>query len=789
MVVLALTACNFFGLLSPHFPKRPDFLPQSSIVCEGRIARMSEERLRGTRLWVDELFCQDGNMMRNVAGMAQVTVMGGAAAPLINDVIRFRSHLHTPHRYYNPGAIDWERKLIADGVTWTGAVENAEWMTVVRNGGWSPSRAIDVWRQRLSRQIATIQDDNLRGTTAALLLGNAGQLPEKFGDGLRYLGIIHLYVISGLHVAAVAWAVYELLYWFLSRRARWALRYPLWRWAATGSLMAVWIYVGLVGGGVAVVRSGIMVSVYLAALILDRHPHVGAAIALAALLLILQSPHVIFIPGFQLSFAAVMALVMVYPRVMQWVNDKTGDAGRRSPVGVFAETGYLRAAGPALKKAIAAALVATWATAPIVAYHFHQTPLLGIPANLIAGPYTTIILMPLGFVWTLLAGIPHVSGFLQAVWMCAATPLVRGIEWATPLAESTQWTFTPSVWEVLWWYSVVIPAVLPHRGNFQRESSNEKQFPVPRLKVGLTAGVTMWCVLGFFLIVLRVYNSSRPHPLQLTFLDIGQGASVLVEFPNRHTMLIDGGGVPGSDFDVGRWVVAPTLLARGITRVDDLVLTHPHPDHYGGLAYVTEHFHPRHFFTNGSTGEEGDEQWQAFMGRMQATGLLPEVLHRDMQWLEGDVQLIWRHPPPTGPDESQGKNNGSLVTEIRYGDFRALIVGDIQKEAELLIVRDTDVGTVSVMQVPHHASRTSSTVEFLQRVHPQLAVAQLGFENRYGFPHAEVLRRYDELGIPLCKTDRDGAITITAYPNADSPTTRFSIQRESEVGTCSAHAR
>lgn len=684
--------------------------------------------------------------MRPVPGMAQVTVMDVARdlGVLVGDRVRFRSHLHTPHSYHNPGAIDWERKAAADGVAWTGSVEGPEWMMVVTAGQWSPLRAIDHWRQIVSQQIATIGDLEIRGSAAALLLGSAGLLPEQFGDGLRYLGIIHLYVISGLHVAVVAWAVYELIYWLLARRSRWALRYPLWRWAAAASLVAVWSYVGFVGGGVSVVRAGMMVSVYLAALMLDRHPHIGAAIALAALLLIVQSPHVIFIPGFQLSFVAVIALVTVYPKLFQWLHL----AQIRWRLLRWGAEGLL------------AALVATWATAPIVAYHFHQTPLLGIPANLIAGPYTTIVLMPLGFAWTLLSGIPFVAPALQQLWVWATWPLVRVIEWATPLATSTQWTFTPNFWEILWWYLPVVVFMMKRR-----------------------SFLVMWSTAGLLLISIRLYDDYRPQPLQLTFLDVGQGAAVLVEFPNRHTLLIDAGGAPGSDFDVGRWVVAPALLARGLTHIDDLMLTHPHPDHYGGLAYIAEHFHPNRFLTNGSHGEEGDAQWQAFMTRMHAIPLQPEVLHRGMQMTQGDVRVTWHYPPEQGPDESLGKNNGSAVTEIQYGQFRALIVGDVEAEAEALLAQDAALGPVTVLQVPHHASRTSSTPAFLQRVQPQVAIAQLGFENRYGFPHPEVARRYDELGIMLCRTDRDGAVTITA----DSPTRQFSIQTDRSAGTCSAH--
>jgi competence protein ComEC len=729
---------------------------------------MTDVRRTGTRVWVDDLYCRDGDAMRLVPGVAQVTVMRDAMqqmpiAILYGDHVRFKSHLHTPHSYHNPGAIDWERKAASDGVAWTGSVESPEWIMVVDAGHWSLLRAIDQWRQLLSQQIATIADPEIRGSAAALILGSAGLLPEKFGDGLRYWGIIHLYVISGLHVAVVAWAVYELIYWLLSRRTRWALRLPLWRWSAVASLIAVWVYVGLVGGGVAVVRAGIMVTAYLAALILDRHPHVGAAIALAALLLIVQSPHVIFVPGFQLSFVAVIALVAIYPRVMTIFLPLLGLRGG----GGSYEKG--RGLWHGFTKAIIAALVATWATAPIVAYHFHQTPLLGIPANLIAGPYTTIVLMPIGFAWTLLAGIPSIAALIQQLWIWAAWPLVRAIEWATPLAESTQWTFTPNFWEMVWWYSLIIPLSLWERARVRRWF------------------VIAWTFIGLLLISLCLYDHYRPQPLQLTFLDVGQGAAVLVEFPNRHTMLIDAGGAPGSDFDVGRWVVAPALLARGITHIDDLLLTHPHPDHYGGLAYIAEHFHSTRFLTNGAHGDEGDVQWQAFMSRMQTAQLKPEVVHRGMQMSQGEVQVTWHHPPATGPDELLGKNNGSVVTDIRYGAFRALIVGDIEREAEAVLARDAalESGPISVLQVPHHASRTSSTPAFLQHMQPQVAIAQLGFENRYGFPHPEVTRRYDELGTVLCRTDRDGAATVTV----NSPTRQFSIQTDRSAETCSAHLK
>lgn len=726
---MGVVLSNYVGILSIHFPDRPAFLPKSAEICEGRVSRMASQRLRGLRLWVDDLHCRDGEWMQPVSGVAQLTVMGGAPSPLIGDRIRFRSHLHTPHRYHNPGAPDWERKALADGVAWTGSIESGDWMMVVKEGAWSPLRWVDQWRQKLAQQISTISDPYIQGSASALLLGNAGLLPDTLGDHLRYLGIIHLYVISGLHVAIVAWAAYELIYWLLSRRSRWALRYPLWRWSAAGAIVLVWIYAALVGMGVSVIRASVMISVYLLARIRDRHAHVGAAIALAAIILILQSPHVIFLPGFQLSFVAVMALVGIYPKLIQ--RFKIAQLRSRT----------LRWIG----EAIIAASVATWATAPLVAYHFHQTPLLSVPANLLAAPYTTLVLMPLGLLWTVCSAIPGVSAFLQHLWVWAATPFVHVISVSGEWAMNSLWTFTPTIFEIVWWYAL-IPLSLWERA---------------RVK-----GIMTWCAVGLLIVSLHSYNYYKAQPLQITFLDVGQGASVLIEFPNRKTMLIDAGGAPGSDFDMGRWVVAPALLARGIAHVDTIALTHPHPDHYGGMAYIAEHFHPTTYLTNGAVGEERDPQWSAYMQRMMDAGMQATAVHNGMQSNEGDVQLTWRHPPVTGPDPIQNTNNGSLVADIQYGDFRAVIVGDVEKEAEGKLLQTDELGPVDVMQVPHHGSRTSSTEAFLNRLKPKIAVAQLGFENRYGFPHQEVVARYKRLDTALFRTDLDGAISMSTRPKS-----------------------
>lgn len=692
------------------------------------MSRFAEPRLDGVRLWVDHLSCRDGEQMRPVAGVAQLSVNGWPEPlPLWGDVLRFRTHLHVPHGFHNPGAFDQERKAAADGVAWSGGVAGPEWIVVMRAGGGSLLRAIDQWRHSLLQRCLKIETPAVRGSVAALVVGTAGLLPPELSDHLRWLGIIHLYVISGLQIAWVAWGIYHLWYWLLSRSTRWALRYPLWRWAAALSLPMVWLYVAMVGAGVASIRAGIMVSVYLGALILDRAQHVGTALALAVALLLAQSPHLLFTPGFQLSCVAVLALVTVHPRVCTYFGVTTWPSRWRRW----------------LAEAVIATIVAECATAPLVAYHFHQLPLLGFPANLIAGPYVTLLLMPLALAWMILAAVPVLGSLLLQGLILALQPLITAMQKISGAAEQSLWTVTPSVAVVCWCFLPLLLVILPV-GRWRRGTA------------------VLWTMVVVVLLAWPVLQQPPVAPLQLTFLDVGQGAAVLVEFPNGHTMLIDGGGIPQSKFDLGRFVLAPVLWTRGITQVNTVVLTHPHPDHYGGLPYIIDRFRPEVFISNGSVADERDVAWVFFQERLRAKNVPMHVMHQGSHIQVGDVSVHWRHPPASGPDERLGKNNGSLVADIQYGSFRALIGGDVEAEAEAQLVQDPDLGPVTVLQVPHHASRTSSTVAFLQKVQPKIAVAQLGFENRYGFPHAEVRERYRAMEIEFYRNDHHGAVTVSS---------------------------
>jgi len=250
----------------------------------------------------------------------------------------------------------------------------------------------------------------------------------------------------------------------------------------------------------------------------------------------------------------------------------------------------------------------------------------------------------------------------------------------------------------------------------------------------------------------------------ITFLDVGQGDSAVVNLPDRKVMLIDGGMY---EPDMGRAVIAPYLWSRGIKSIDYLVLTHPHPDHYGGLIYVIDNFRIGEVWLNGR-GTAGSEN---FFQKIIARNIKYRILRRgDVLEAEKYTIRVFHPYDEFFADSERGdfsnENSGSLVLKYESDDVSVLFTGDIETEAEESLLPLGIWLRSSIMKVPHHGGRTSSSSGFLKTVDPRVAVISLGKNNSYGHPHAETIERLKAAGADIFRTDTDGAITITLndYP-------------------------
>ena len=278
--------------------------------------------------------------------------------------------------------------------------------------------------------------------------------------------------------------------------------------------------------------------------------------------------------------------------------------------------------------------------------------------------------------------------------------------------------------------------------------------------IAVSAALALVILVGARLASIHQFNGVR-----MTVLDVRQGDAVLLELPGGRTILIDGGGLFDDRFDIGEQVVVPFLLSQWIGRLDLVVLSHPHPDHLNGLMAVLRHFRVGQVWDGGQRVASTTYLW--FEEVLRDKRIPHKIYEAGQNTSEFDpVQIAVLHPPkPLLRGSPRGRfsdvNSNSLVLAVRYGNVTFLLPGDIEDEAErLLLERGADL-QAQVLKVPHHGGRTSSGPAFLQRVRPTVAVVSAGYRNRFRHPHQETLERYRANGIDLFRTDLDGAVTVS----------------------------
>jgi competence protein ComEC len=263
-----------------------------------------------------------------------------------------------------------------------------------------------------------------------------------------------------------------------------------------------------------------------------------------------------------------------------------------------------------------------------------------------------------------------------------------------------------------------------------------------------------------------IFWNVRPHfqkKLVLTFIDVGNGDSILLEFPKGKKMLIDGGGLQEDRFDIGKNVVAPFLWKRKIRRLDYLVLTHPDPDHLNGLNFIASHFSIGQFWESGVRTDS--EPYLMLKDHLFKKGIkIVSLNEKSPPRVINGVQVSFLNPP-SGVSAYSRKagpfslNNHSLVMKIQFKNTGILLPGDVEKEAEYRMLRGDYPLNADILKIPHHGSSSSSTPYFLQRVMPSCAILSVGERSIRRLPHPEVLKRYEQLGTKIFRTDRQGAIT------------------------------
>lgn len=584
--------------------------------------------------------------------------------------------------------------------------------------------ALERVRDRIRSMVARMEAPaQARSIVRALVLGEAVDLTADRRECYSSAGVSHLLAVSGLHLSLVAGFVFAGLALLLRCSARLASRCDTGQWAAAGALLAAIGYTMLTAESPATARSCVMAASGYIARIAARSRDFLRPMALAALLLLALEPASLLRPGFQLSFAAVVGIALISAR--------SSAASPRAGLRAW------------LLDLSRASFGATVMTAPFVAYHFGTVSLVGVVANLLAVPWTTYLLLPSALIGAL-AGLvsPPVGLTILAGAGWFATQLDRFAMWLGQLPFSAIGVFAGPA--ALGGGLIVAFAALWRRRGWRKAAS-----------IGL--------VLLIGDVLAGVVGCGGRDRLRLSFIDVGQGDSALVQLPDGATMLVDAGGSPWADFDPGESRVVPYLRAAGVRRLDYLVVTHPDADHAGGVPAVLRHF---------AVGElwlcwhDGPNEWVARLRASARARGVPLRVPREVRHEQATIRPLWPRPGSAGcADPARSTNNNSVVLQIALGKQHVLMTGDIEADVERQLARLPALSPAMILKAPHHGSATSSTPALLQRVRPAVAVVSCGRLNRFGFPHPSVVARYQRLGVRLLRTDELGTFSLSLDPS------------------------
>lgn len=516
-------------------------------------------------------------------------------------------------------------------------------------------------------------------------------------------------------------------------------------WPAGIFSLGVMLQYGIMtGGSVSTMRAVTMFLIAMGARITGRIYDMMTALSVTAMMILLESPAYLLDSGFLLSFGCVLG------------------------IGVAAEK-ICALAGAEKKwtKALVSSMALQLVTLPVMLKFFGEVSLAGFFLNLLVLPSVGFVLI--GGMAALLLGIFCIPAAKLAI--LPARGLLLFYEYLCSLAGKLRWSTwiggEPEIWQILVYYGILITVLFigqyvkiqirKEKESSQRKERSGEQEKAVRWKL-CTLRMAAGALLTAGILVLGFHPSGK---LKVTCLDVGQGDGILVETPDNHHFLIDGGS--SSQSDLGRYCLLPALKSQGISYLDGLFISHTDKDHISGAKELLE------YMGNGLTTiragylvlpswAEKPEAWEELSDAAQkagikiVTGKKGDELHCGLV----SFSILWPEKNATGKDV----NEEAMVMELSFGEFQMLFTGDIGADTEKKLLASGILKDVDCLKVGHHGSRYSTTEAFLEKIKPELAIISCSSTNTYGHPSPETVERLEAAGSQVEYTMKNGAITV-----------------------------
>ena len=655
------------------------------------------------------------------------------------------------------------------------------------------------------------------GIYKAVILGDKSDMDTEIRDLYQDAGIAHLLAVSGLHVSMIGASLYNILRRKLNARK-----------SAIIASIVLFMYMLLTGASGSVIRAVIMLILNIAAAVIGRNYCMTTAISISAIVVMLYRPYMIFTSGFQLSFGAVASISLISQNIIKRIELLSENSEQNRKISANSSGSMLSKAGYSLSfikttqhqfsnnqhketkglidgreelskyirhcnrlkapvKAFIVSASIQLGTLPIIAYHFYKIPVYGILLNFIVIPLMAAVIasgMSLIGIWTAARAIKAIGdtvglllsnmSLLKVTDAAASEPDTRIL--LLPLKLLTAAAAAPGHYVLLF---------------YERLSSMSLKLPYATICIGrptmlqiivyylILAAAILWILrprrlsrckiamacIAFLIAVILNTNVIRyrdTSKLYVTAIDVGQGDSFLIK-KGKHAILIDGGS--SSRSNIGKNVIESFLMAKGITKLAAIAVSHADSDHINGIEYLL--------------GDESNISTEALVLPMAAENdtdynclksLFQHILYPQRGSVicqTKDFGLYCLYPGHDGED----KNRQSLVLLLKSGDFTMLFTGDTEAADEGIFTDEdylSNLGVsdifsgkqLTVLKAAHHGSHSANTEEIFDTFKPQAVLISCGKNNRYGHPHEEVLERAESAGSRILRTDESGAVSI-----------------------------
>jgi competence protein ComEC len=658
-------------------------------------------------------------------------------------------------------------------------------------------------RQNLILEFKNLFSQQTAGVLIASLLNNRYHLDKDTSDRFREGGTFHALVISGMHITFIGTWILFIIQRFT--RNRW------WQFLLAAAFL--WAYSLMVGAEVPVTRAAIMFTILLFARIVFRDANLINALGVSGLFLLIWRPSDVFDQSFQLTFACVIAIVamafpildkmkaigswrpnvetpfspntsnrlkslceMLYWRESVWKREAERNIWTcvifKTPNAEWLETKKLQRPLRFLFETLLVSFCVQLWLVPMLVVFFHRISLISLLLNVWIGALmaflslTAIIAVLLAKVSTIFAAtFVFLTEIANWIAIHAADPLINS---GLSSIRLPIYTGNFKLLYVIYFIPLIVISLLILRWNPLAFTKNS------RLQIPVFIPISAFLIL-LALIIFHPFSSPKiDGKLRVDYLDVGQGDSALITFPNGETLLVDGGGKPkfstiytqrdGEEAEpftpdtrnIGEAVVSEFLWEKGYDKIDYILATHADTDHIQGLVDVARNFKVKTAIFGRTPMQDVD--FIELNNVLQKRSIpIQTVLHGDiLTFGEAKIEILY----PENTDEISD-NNHCVTFRLIFGDRKFFFTGDIEKETENLLVQTPQLLQSDVVKVAHHGSRSSSIASFIEASKAKVAVISVGKESPFGHPHEEVVERWKNSNAQILQTGERGTISLS----------------------------